>query len=121
MPKPQYIFGQTKVHPAPLDPKVAPWSAPRGYTTSMAEEADALKAAARAGRAKVKVAGGAAAPLPPSSRGRCHIQRPQSQNIFLKVRDHFRNIFSELATNLRVNPHKFLAKLCCLTAELPDS
>lgn len=121
MPKPQYIFGRTKVHPEPppLDPKLAPWSAPRGYTTSMAEEANALKVAFRAGRAKVKVAGGKAAPLPASSRGsKRSSQRPRGPNISLKVSNHFRTIFSELARNLRVNPHKFLSKLCCLSAEL---
>ena len=62
---PDYVFGKTKVHPAPpeqqsqppsLDPKVAPWSAPRGYTTSLAEEARDLKRRQQSNKPAVLVA-----------------------------------------------------------------
>lgn len=59
-PQPAYVFGKTKVHPAPqmpsLDPKIAPWSAPRGYTTSLAEEAANLKHRQRSNKPAVLVA-----------------------------------------------------------------
>ncbi len=46
MPSRRYVFGRTKVYPAPthtLDPEKAPWSAPRGYTTSIPESVAAYK------------------------------------------------------------------------------
>lgn len=42
---PLYRFGIHKVHPEPtLDPVKAPWSAPRGYTTSISEDVAVYKA-----------------------------------------------------------------------------
>lgn len=120
MTRPQYIFGRTKVHPepAPLDPKVAPWSAPRGYTTTLRQEADALKDAARANKPLVKVAGGAVAPLPAWYKPKLRAKKIETPNCLIKVRDHFHSLGQDLAANLRFNKHKFIAKLCCLHAEL---
>jgi hypothetical protein len=108
-----YRFGVDKVHPAPLDPAKAPWSAPRGYTTSIRQEADALKAANRLAN---RVAGGPAWHVPdPKRRARPRVQTP---NCFRAIAEHFRLVFRDLATNLRFNKTKFVARLCCLSAEV---
>ena len=118
MPEPQYIFGRTKVHPEPLDPKVAPWSAPRGYMTTLRQEADTLKDAARANKPIVKVAGGAVAPLPRWHERKPKYKKPNTPNCFKRIGVHFRSIGQEIAANLRFDNHKFIAKLCCITAEV---
>jgi hypothetical protein len=113
MSHPQYIFGRTKVHPEPpvLDIKVAPWSAPRGYTTTLREEADVIKAAARARKPIVKVAGG-------RHTSKSHLNSIQTPNCLIKMKLHICQVFSDLATNLRGNSTKFVSTLFCLTAEV---
>jgi hypothetical protein len=120
MTRPQYIFGRTKVHPEPpaLDPAVAPWSAPRGYATTIPEEVAAYKASIRAGKSTVRIAGGPAAPLPAWHKAKRRFTRIETPNCFKRLADHFRAIGQDLAANLRFNKHKFIAKLCCLHAEL---
>jgi hypothetical protein len=110
-----YHFGVDKVHPAPaLDPAKAPWSSPRGYTTSILEETNALKAANRLAN---RVNGGQATT-------RWHVPDPkrrarrQTPNCFRAVAAHMRAVYADIVTNLRFNKTKFVAKLCCLSAEV---
>ena len=110
-----YRFGVDKVHPAPaLNPAVAPWSAPRGYTTSILEETNALK---ETNRLSKKVAGGPAA-IRWRSPGRKKRQQIKTPNCFRAIAEHFRLVFRDFATNLRFNKSKFVAKLCCLQSEI---
>jgi hypothetical protein len=108
------LFSKKRVHPIPpiLDPKVAPWSASRHYTTSIKEEADALKAAARAGKPTVKVVGTKGFLRNP---GRAKTRTP---NCFDAVSAHLREIYQQIAANFKVNSQQLVAKLFCIRIDV---
>lgn len=121
-------LSKRRVYPAPpkLDPAVAPWSAPRGYETTMREEAAALKAAARAGRPPVKVVGTRAFLRSPvigandaeqRERQKPRPPRPRTPNCFVAIGTHLRDIWTQVAANFKVNSQKLVAKIFCINVE----
>jgi hypothetical protein len=102
------LFSKKRV----LDAKVAPWSAPRHYTTSIKEEADAMKAAARAGKPPVKVVGTRGFLRNP---GKAKTRTP---NCFAAVGAHLREIYQQIVANFKVNSQQFVAKLFCIRIDV---
>jgi hypothetical protein len=117
MPRP-YRFGRDKVHPAPtLDPAVAPWSAPRGYATSIPEEVAAYKVGLPPKKAQVQ--------QPPKSKKTVQLKTKSSINIFHRawtsIRNHFKGVADDiLPRQTTANPNgdvempRLLACICCL-------
>jgi hypothetical protein len=113
-----YSFGKDKVYPLPLDK--APWSAPRGYTTSIPEEVAAYKASLPL-RPK---------PIPKSEPKVIQVKRQSSRGrffirIWTSIQNHFRDLKNDIVSRqTEQNPNgdvtvpPLLAKLCCLRAEI---
>jgi hypothetical protein len=113
-----YQFGKDKVHP--LDPVKAPWSGPRGYTTSIPEEVAAYKASLHR-RQK---------PIPRSEAKVIRVKRRSSSNqffsrIWTKIRAHFIAVGNDMFPRQTAqNPNGdvkrplILATLCCLRSEI---
>jgi hypothetical protein len=119
---PAYVFGKTKVHPAPqgpqpppLDPKVAPWSAPRGYTTSMADEIRDLKRRQQSDKPAVLVA----------SR---HYTRPAApvnqQHVWIhRWANATKNHFAAVLADMRAPGffHRLIGVCCCIRADVAEA
>lgn len=106
-----YSFGRDKVYPAP-------WSGPRGYTTSIPEEVALYKAAIREYRSKEV----------PKSKPKIQIirQKPRQRHDFFRkawtaICDHFkavgRDIMPPSRPNADVEMPRILRYLCCLGSE----
>ena len=118
---PDYVFGKTKVHPAPqdpqpppppLDPKVAPWSAPRGYTTSMADEICDLKRRQQSDKPAVLVASK-------------HYKRPDkpvnNQHVWIhRWAAATKNHFAAVLADMRAPGffHRLIGVCCCIRVDV---
>lgn len=119
MPSRQYIFGKTKVYPAPLlDAAKAPWSAPRGYTTSIPDDVEAYKLSIR----KSKVY---RSPTEPPKVKQIPLKRKFRSTYLSKfwtaIKDHFRAVKQDMLPqqtpqdpngDVRIPP--LVACVCCL-------
>lgn len=132
MPPRPYRFGKDKVHPAPaplshsdasssvLCHSDAPWSAPRGYTTSIPEEVAAYKAALPV-RKTVKA-------MKPQLKPQLPLKKFKSQILLRTWRailDHFKGLADDvLPRQTEENPNRDVAVprlllcLCCLRSEI---
>ena len=118
MPSRQYIFGRTKVHPAPppITPSKAPWSAPRGYTTSIPEEVATYKLSichSKVATQPVKVK--------PAPRTKSKLQLTCLSKCWIAIKDHFRAVKQDMLPqqtdqdpdgDVRIPP--VVACICCL-------
>ena len=119
---PAYVFGKTKVHPAPpvpsLDPKVAPWSSPRGYTTSMADEIRDLKRRQQSDKAAVLVA----------YSNPKHYMRPATpvnrQHVWIhRWAKATKSHFASALTDMRAPGffHRMIGVCCCIRADVAEA
>ena len=116
-----------KIYPAPLpggletpvlDVIKAPWSSPRGFATTIPEEAEAYKRA-------VRVANPPQQPL--------HVSKPKKtkekikfscpgfiKKVFMAVYNHFQAItFSEQRhDHINTRMHRFLGTVCCIRTDV---
>lgn len=112
-----YHFGKDKVHPAPLDPAQAPWSAPRGYTTSIPDEVAAYKASLPPRR------------LPPTSthkpvqkvKKKTKLEAQFIKRAWTAIKQHFNGVVDDiLPRQTEANPNgdvkipRLLQCLCCI-------
>jgi hypothetical protein len=118
-----YRFGVDKVHPvvSPASDGVtlnAPWSAPRGYTTSIPEEVAAYKARLPQRRTEL--------PHPKSKKASVSPKINQSiiRRAWTYIRNHFKGIADDvLPQQTAANPNgdvkipRLLVCLCCMKAE----
>jgi hypothetical protein len=117
---PAYVFGKTKVHPAPppvpsLDPAKAPWSAPRGYTTSLPEEAAALKRRQQSDKPAVLVASKHyTRPAAPVNRQHLWIHRWAAA-----TKNHFAAILSDMRAPGFF--HRLIGVCCCIRADVAEA
>lgn len=119
-PVPDYVFGKTKVHPAPppvpsLDPAIAPWSAPRGYTTSLPEEAAALKRRQQSDKPAVLVASKHyTRPAAPVNRQHLWIHRWATA-----TKSHFAAVLADMRTPGFF--HRLIGVCCCIRADVAEA
>ncbi len=119
-PIPDYVFGKTKVHPAPppvpsLDPAKAPWSSPRGYTTSLAEEAAALKRRQQSDKPAVLVASKHyKRPTPKQNPRHDWIHRWAAAT---------KNHFAAVLADMRAPGffHRLIGVCCCIRADVAEA
>jgi len=120
-----YRFGKDKVHPLPLDAskasssvlRHAPWSAPRGYTTSIPEEVAVYKASLPKRK-----------PAMPSNhvirstKQKRKIKIACVQSAWAKIRDHFKGVYNDVLglrqtpdnPNGDIEPPRLVRCICCL-------
>jgi hypothetical protein len=120
--QPAYVFGKTKVHPAPqeappppLDPAIAPWSAPRGYTTSRADEIRDLKRRQQSDKPAVLVASRHyTQPATPVNRQHVWIHRWISAT---------KSHFASALTDMRAPGffHRMIGVCCCIRADVAEA
>lgn len=111
-----------RVHPEPrlLNPAKAPWSAPRNYATTIKEEADALKAAARTGKPPVKVVGGRAFLQSPAIGAKVVRRTSATPNCFNAIGAHLCDIYSQIVANFKVNSQQLVSKIFCIKLDVDD-
>lgn len=116
-----------KIHPMPLpgglpvptlDPVKAPWSSPRGFATTISEEAEALRQAARQSKPSKPL------PIMKHTKKQTPKLKTSCPNIFKKafwaIYNHFQAITFSEERHDEINDrmHRFIGFVCCIRADV---